>query len=70
MHHIKNTLPEIKAKITSALIKYQTELQQLGDPVADETSSHVIRPIVLIYYQEQHYLECDYRIHERVQNSH
>ena len=41
MHHIKNTLPEIKAKITSALVKYQMELQSLGDPVADESSSHV-----------------------------
>ncbi|KAL1923297.1 uncharacterized protein VTP21DRAFT_8277 [Calcarisporiella thermophila] len=33
MHHIRNTLPEIKAKIQAALTKYQTELGQLGDPV-------------------------------------
>ncbi|KAF9350534.1 vacuolar protein sorting-associated protein 1, partial [Mortierella sp. NVP85] len=31
MHHIKSTLPEIKAKIQSALVKYQTELATLGD---------------------------------------
>ncbi|KAI8606458.1 Dynamin central region-domain-containing protein [Dissophora ornata] len=31
MHHIRNTLPEIKAKIQAALVKYQTELASLGD---------------------------------------
>ncbi|KAL1919278.1 uncharacterized protein VTP21DRAFT_1970 [Calcarisporiella thermophila] len=35
MHHIRNTLPEIKAKIQAALTKYQVELAQLGDPVGD-----------------------------------
>ncbi|KAJ2745820.1 vacuolar protein sorting-associated protein 1 [Coemansia sp. BCRC 34301] len=35
MHHIKINLPEIKAKIASALVKYQTELEQLGDPLTD-----------------------------------
>ncbi|CAG8676433.1 1776_t:CDS:2, partial [Dentiscutata heterogama] len=35
MHHIRNTLPEIKAKIQAVLAKYQTELQQLGDPLED-----------------------------------
>ncbi|CAG8510035.1 5066_t:CDS:10 [Paraglomus brasilianum] len=33
MHHIRNTLPEIKAKIQAALGKYLTELAQLGDPL-------------------------------------
>lgn len=36
MHHIRNTLPEIKAKIGAALAKYQQELLQLGDPLSDE----------------------------------
>ncbi|KAI8991065.1 Dynamin central region-domain-containing protein [Mycotypha africana] len=40
MHHIRNTLPEIKAKIQSALTKYQQELFQLGDPVADGSGSN------------------------------
>ncbi|KAF9434488.1 vacuolar protein sorting-associated protein 1 [Entomortierella beljakovae] len=31
MHHIRNTLPEIKAKIQAALTKYLTELGTLGD---------------------------------------
>ncbi|KAJ3113723.1 vacuolar protein sorting-associated protein 1 [Phlyctochytrium bullatum] len=35
MHHIRNTLPEIKAKISANLAKYQQELQQLGDPLDD-----------------------------------
>ncbi|ORZ15133.1 Dynamin central region-domain-containing protein [Absidia repens] len=35
MHHIRNTLPEIKAKIQAALLKYQQELLQLGDPLGD-----------------------------------
>ncbi|KAJ2583991.1 vacuolar protein sorting-associated protein 1 [Coemansia sp. RSA 1836] len=35
MHHIKVNLPEIKAKIAAALVKYQSELEQLGDPLTD-----------------------------------
>lgn len=31
MHHIRNTLPEIKAKIQAALAKYVAELATLGD---------------------------------------
>ncbi|KAF7728863.1 vacuolar protein sorting-associated protein 1 [Apophysomyces ossiformis] len=38
MHHIRNTLPEIKAKIQSALTKYQQELIQLGDPLGDSSA--------------------------------
>ncbi|CAO0791682.1 unnamed protein product [Mucor circinelloides] len=39
MHHIRNTLPEIKAKIQAALTKYQQELLQLGDPLSDGSNS-------------------------------
>lgn len=39
MHHIRNTLPEIKAKIQAALQKYQQELLQLGDPLSDGSNS-------------------------------
>ncbi|KAI9280477.1 Dynamin central region-domain-containing protein [Sporodiniella umbellata] len=39
MHHIRNSLPEIKAKIQSALTKYQQELLQLGDPLNDGSTS-------------------------------
>ncbi|KAI9489837.1 putative vacuolar dynamin-like GTPase VpsA [Zychaea mexicana] len=45
MHHIKNTLPEIKAKIQNALAKYQQELAQLGDPLSDNQASMVLNII-------------------------
>ncbi|KAG0345614.1 vacuolar protein sorting-associated protein 1 [Podila minutissima] len=35
MHHIRNTLPEIKAKIQAALAKYVAELASLGDGMGD-----------------------------------
>ncbi|TPX33322.1 hypothetical protein SmJEL517_g03774 [Synchytrium microbalum] len=38
MHHIRNTLPEIKAKIAAGLTKYQQELGQLGDPLGGDDS--------------------------------
>lgn len=34
MHHIKNTLPDTKARIHATLSKYQAELATLGDEVA------------------------------------
>ncbi|KAF0395535.1 Vacuolar protein sorting-associated protein 1 [Gigaspora margarita] len=40
MHHIRNTLPEIKAKIQAVLAKYQIELQQLGDPLDEGLNSN------------------------------
>ncbi|KAF7724547.1 vacuolar protein sorting-associated protein 1 [Apophysomyces ossiformis] len=42
MHHIRNTLPEIKAKIQSALAKYQHELAQLGDPLSENHGNMVL----------------------------
>ncbi|ORZ14869.1 Dynamin central region-domain-containing protein [Lobosporangium transversale] len=38
MHHIRNTLPEIKAKIQAALVKYQAELASLGDMLGEGTA--------------------------------
>ncbi|KAJ3325927.1 vacuolar protein sorting-associated protein 1 [Boothiomyces sp. JEL0866] len=38
MHHIKATLPEIKAKISSMLLKYSQELTALGDPMGLDES--------------------------------
>ncbi|KAF9986338.1 vacuolar protein sorting-associated protein 1 [Mortierella antarctica] len=35
MYHIRNTLPEIKAKIQAALAKYEAELATLGDGVME-----------------------------------
>lgn len=42
MHHIRNTLPEIKAKIQSAQTKYQAELAQLGDPLGQNNANMVL----------------------------
>ncbi|KAI9221628.1 Dynamin central region-domain-containing protein [Blastocladiella britannica] len=39
LHHIKNTLPEIKQRIAAALQRYQAELAQLGDPIDDPSTS-------------------------------
>ncbi|CAO3685670.1 unnamed protein product [Rhizopus stolonifer] len=39
MHHIRNTLPEIKGKIQSALVKYQQEMLNLGDPMEDQAAN-------------------------------
>ncbi|CAB4384742.1 hypothetical protein RhiirA5_357203 [Rhizophagus irregularis] len=40
MHHIRTTLPEIKAKIQATLLKYQNELLTLGDPINDGGHNH------------------------------
>ncbi|ODQ54183.1 vacuolar protein sorting-associated protein 1 [Saitoella complicata NRRL Y-17804] len=45
MHHIRNTLPEIKAKIQAALVKYQAELASLGDSVLGNSSNMVLNCI-------------------------
>jgi dynamin 1-like protein len=41
MHHIKNTLPEIKAKINQGLQRYTQELQQIGDPLGADDGNQV-----------------------------
>ena len=45
MHHIRNTLPEIKAKIAAALAKYQAELSQLGDSLLGNSGNIVLNII-------------------------
>ena len=54
MHHIKNTLPEIKAKIQSTLAKYQNELMQLGDPLMDDfgNQSNLILSVITEFTTE------------------
>ncbi|KAJ3141460.1 vacuolar protein sorting-associated protein 1 [Physocladia obscura] len=41
LHHIKNTLPDIKARISQHLQKYEQELEQLGDPLGDDDSNNM-----------------------------
>ncbi|KAJ3117842.1 vacuolar protein sorting-associated protein 1 [Physocladia obscura] len=54
MHHIKNTIPEIKAKISAGLTKYQQELAGLGDPmgVEEETQSNIILNVITEFTNE------------------
>ncbi|KAJ1973143.1 vacuolar protein sorting-associated protein 1 [Dimargaris verticillata] len=54
MHHIRNTLPEIKAKIQAALAKYQAELAQIGDPMDEQPGqqANVVLNIVTEFCSE------------------
>lgn len=54
MHHIKNTLPEIKAKISGGLIRYQQELASLGDPLVDSDGmqSNIILNVITEFTNE------------------
>lgn len=45
MMHIKQTLPDIKARIASSLQKYQQELAQLGDTILGNSSNIVLNMI-------------------------
>lgn len=45
MHHIRNTLPEIKARIGASLAKYQAELSQLGDSILGSSQNMVLNVI-------------------------
>ncbi|GAA5843681.1 hypothetical protein JCM9279_000101 [Rhodotorula babjevae] len=46
MHHIKATLPDIKAKISANLAKYEAELASLGGPQGGTDGSSVILGII------------------------
>lgn len=45
MMHIKNTLPDIKSRISSSLQKYSTELSQLGDSMLGNSANIVLQII-------------------------
>ena len=51
MHHIRNTLPEIKAKIQAGLAKYTAELMQLGDPITEDSSNQGCYAFPICEYQ-------------------
>lgn len=46
MHHIRNTLPDIKNKIGQSLAKYQGELAALGGQFGEQNSSNVVLSII------------------------
>ncbi|KAL1744179.1 Dynamin central region-domain-containing protein [Schizophyllum fasciatum] len=45
MHHIRATLPDIKARISQQQSKYNAELQSLGGPTADNSGNVVLNVI-------------------------
>src|SRR6059058_1250807 len=45
MMHIKQTLPDIKARITASLQKYTVELNQLGDSILGDSANIVLNII-------------------------
>jgi replication fork clamp-binding protein CrfC len=52
MHHIRATLPDIKARISQNLQKYNAELQALGGPTADGNSGNVILSVITEFTSE------------------
>ena len=51
MMHIKQTLPEIKTRISTTLQRYQTELNQLGDSILGN-STNIVLNIITEFSQE------------------
>ena len=52
MHHIRATLPDIKARISQQLAKYSAELTQLGGPLGDGSSSNVVLSVITEFTSE------------------
>jgi len=52
MHHIRATLPDIKARITQNLQKYNAELISLGGPTGDGNSGNIILSVVTDFTEE------------------
>ncbi|KAI0263720.1 VpsA protein [Gloeopeniophorella convolvens] len=52
MHHIRATLPDIKARITSQLQKYNAELQSLGGALGDAGSQSIVLNVITEFTNE------------------
>jgi len=52
MHHIKSSLPDIKARIQSQLAKYTAELQSLGGPLGDGNSGNIVLSVITEFTNE------------------
>ena len=46
MHHIRSTLPDIKARISSQLQKYNAELISLGGAMGNQNSQSVVLNVI------------------------
>jgi hypothetical protein len=49
MHHIRATLPDIKARIQQQLQKFNAELQSLGGAMGDSNSASLTADITRVY---------------------
>lgn len=52
MHHIRNTLPDIKTRIQTQLQKFQAELTSLGGPLGDANSGNIVLTIITEFCNE------------------
>ena len=52
MHHIRATLPDIKARITQQLQKYNAELVTLGGPLGDGNAGNVVLSVITEFTSE------------------
>ncbi|KAL4401812.1 vacuolar protein sorting-associated protein 1 [Malassezia pachydermatis] len=52
MHHIRNTLPDIKTRIQSQLKKFELELASLGGAMGDTSSGNVVLSIITDFCNE------------------
>jgi dynamin 1-like protein len=52
MHHIRNTLPDIKARISQQLTKFQTELAALGGPMGETNPGSVVLSTITEFCSE------------------
>jgi vacuolar protein sorting-associated protein 1 len=52
MHHIRSTLPDIKARISQQLQKYNAELQTLGGAMGENNPANVVLSVITEFTSE------------------
>ena len=52
MHHIRATLPDIKARISQNLQKFNAELASLGGPLGDGSSGNIVLSVITEFTSE------------------
>src|ERR1700749_1218620 len=52
MHHIRATLPDIKARIQQQLQRFNAELQQLGGAMGEQTGGNVVLSVITEFTNE------------------
>jgi replication fork clamp-binding protein CrfC len=52
MHHIRASIPDIKARITQQLQKYNAELLSLGGPLGDGNAGNIVLSVITEFTSE------------------